>query len=141
MAKVIVPPYCNCTPEEFAAAKAEYERERKNVCFFQVAGVRRSALAAQMNSNMFIAPKLAIEFAEDIEAKNYKPRTVDTAFAAAQVKAENEKRVAALKQQAEEAKKPRRLTLRQASESMNAIDYDIWLKSEDGQLALKEGWV
>lgn len=141
MAKVVVPPYCNCTPEEFAAAKAEYERERQNVCFFQVAGVRRSALAAQMNSNMFIAPKLAIEFADDIEAKKYMPRTVNVQFATEQARREREKCIDALKKQAEEAKKPRRLTLRQASEIMNAIDYDIWLKTDDGQQALKEGWV
>lgn len=81
MRKLEKPPhYVECTPEEWATAKASVARKRMTPFFAQAAGFRRSALVAALNSGCFIKPELAAEFRTSIEARDYRPVGINHAL-------------------------------------------------------------
>jgi hypothetical protein len=67
------PPYVNCSPEEWKAAKEAVARKQMTPFFAQAAGFRRSALRAALNSGAWIKPEIAVEFKSTIDAIGYRP--------------------------------------------------------------------
>jgi hypothetical protein len=135
-----LPRYCCCSADEFAAAQIEYNRLRLDPAWIQMAGFRRSALAAIFNNAGFIAPLLAIEFKDVIESKGYQPLPTDGSANAERVRQERAAFVVWEQRQREAAKKSRPMTLREASEFKSPLEYHAWLQTAEGQAALKAGW-
>lgn len=135
-----VPPYCCCTPEAFAAAEETHRRLRLDPAWIQMAGFRRSALAATFNNAGYIEPLLAIEFKDVIESKGYSPLVTDGSANLGRAKADQEARAKWEEQKREFALKGRPPTLREAADLKSPLDYATWLQTPEGRQALRDGY-
>jgi hypothetical protein len=138
--KTKVPSYCSCSEAEYIAAQEEYKRLRLDFAWIAMANFRRSALAATFGNAGFIEPLLAVEFQDVIEDKKYTPIPTTAGSNAQWVEKERAGRAKWQEEQAEAAKKPRPLTLREASMFKSPLDYQTWLRTPEGLAALKQGW-
>ena len=74
MTETTVPQWCSCTADEYTSARALLAAKSASPGWSMLASFRRSALAAQMSSGVFIEPMLACEFDDVLRAAEYRPR-------------------------------------------------------------------
>lgn len=140
------PPFVNCTPEQWAEAKATARRERLEPFYSFHESFAAMACEAQMTNGGYIEPVLAAHFRDIIEAKGYKvsprfdARNAETRrLNAAAEKAAADKTRAEWEKQQREARSPFRFqSLAQAAALLPPHEYNAYCLSQEGQLLAQQ---
>jgi hypothetical protein len=138
------PIYVNCTPEQWAEAKATARRERLEPFFWFMEPYAAAACDSQMTNGGYIEPVVAAQFRDIIDAKGYKPVYTDKLLACRRdaLKAEraraDEVRAAWEKEQREKRPVFRFQSLQQAAMLLSPQEYNEYCLSQEGQLLAQQ---
>ena len=136
------PPYVDCTPEEWAAAKAQAALNRLDPLYSLDAMFAASALDAKLTFGNYIDPVTAAEFRDVLDAKGYKvsaqfdkrnaeQRRLDTA---AEKAAADKVHADWVNEQSAKRTPFRFRSLREAAAHLSMAEYGHYCLSQEGQM-------
>jgi hypothetical protein len=134
------PIYVNCTPQQWAEAKAAALRERLEPFHAFMEPFAATALEAQMITGNYIDPVTAVHYRDVLDARGYKPKwnaqnLEQRRLAHLADKAAADKVRSDWEQEQREKRSPFRFrSLQQAAALLSPVDYNEYCLSQEGQL-------